>query len=125
MQNMLVRKTYLHGRSMTFSLPGSWQVPKYLHVYTNSVYFVYSDLLGLEKEFNATLVTRVRRRDVVARGHRYYLLTVPKQIALKMGIERGSPLVVADISPDDESYKAFAVIPNLRVIISYIRNLIT
>ena len=92
--DVIIRRVFKHGKSYTFTIPWKWEAPEVFNVYSNSIYFVYSPLKGLETTLKATYVKQVKKRVAVSRRYRYYLLTIPIEVAERVGIEAGSELLV-------------------------------
>jgi len=94
--DIIIRRVFKHGKSYTITLPKEWEVPEVLNVYTNDIYFIYSQAKGLESMFNVELVTHVRRRTAVTgmKKYVYYLLTIPRKVVYRVGLKLGSQVFV-------------------------------
>lgn len=95
--DVVVRKVFKHGKSLTFTLPRKWIVPEVLHVYSNGIYFVYSPIAGLETSYNVKRLGSVKRRIArVGASYRYfyYLLTLPKRLVEELGIKPGDYIII-------------------------------
>lgn len=92
-----MRKVFRQGRSLAITLPRRWNVPEILNVYLDKSYIVYSPLAGLESTYGLSRVDVVKRR-VVRTGrdgkYMYYVITIPKSIALRLGITQGTVITV-------------------------------
>lgn len=124
---LLVRKVYRHGKSLTFSLPGSWDVPDILHVYTNGIYIVYTPIRGLETYYKARYVRKLRRRvavyrDILGRKRKYYLVTIPKTVAEGMGIRPGE--IVFIVATMEYGVRTFIVFTDAVSVESYMKKLV-
>jgi len=90
-----VRKVFKQGNSYTVTLPAEWEVPEILNVYTNDIYFIYTPAKGLKSIFKAELVAQVKRRVALTGKHyTYYLLTIPKNVVLKLRVRPGLRLFI-------------------------------
>jgi hypothetical protein len=121
--DIVVRKVFMHGKSLTFTLPKVWEIPEILNVYSNGIYFVYSQLSTLEGMLKARKIGQVRRRTARSRKYTYYLLTIPRRLAYELKIRPGATLIILRVQDFDAP--TFIGVVREKPVIQFIKSLVT
>lgn len=120
---VLVRKVYVRGKSLTFTIPEWLYVPELMYVYADRLYLIYSPVKGLEADFDVRVLGEVRRgtlKYVTKSGavKKLYVLTIPSRAGILVK-ERSSVIVT-----DAEIYqtRSYIVFTNMKAIEEFVRS---